>query len=386
MSKTGNLLGLELMRANASHRNVYLDWLRGISALIVCAGHTRNALMPDFADLPGHGLLASGIYFVTGYGHAAVIVFFVLSGYLVGGSVLTSSTAFSWRRYLVNRYVRLWVVLLPALVWTWLLDQQTMAIAPQVLQGQLSQDWHSLPKPGEYSASLHTFWLNLGFQQTVHGPVFGSNGPLWSLANEAWYYLLFPLLLLPVTDRRWQVALTHLPLAGLILAFMPLQMLLLFPIWVAGALVRRLPQGLLKGRHAWGLASALAFLAVLVAYKKLGASRFETHVWDWMIGLPFTFWVAYLVQNASAVQPGFFNRVAIRFSDFSYSLYLVHMPLAVLCGALISVPLKPLGTPQDFLVFLAVVAAQVLVAYGFWWLFERKTDDIKRLVLKALRA
>ena len=128
-----------------ANRNLHLDWVRGISALIVCAGHTRNTLLPDFADLPAHGLMQLLVYFATGCGHAAVIVFFVMSGYLVGGSVLNTKSAFNWQRYLVNRYVRLWVVLLSAVIWTWLLDQQTFALAPEVLQGGLAQNWHSLP-------------------------------------------------------------------------------------------------------------------------------------------------------------------------------------------------------------------------------------------------
>lgn len=32
------------------------------------------------------------------------------------------------------------------------------------------------------------------FLQTRFTPVFGSNGPLWSLFNEFWYYVLFPAL------------------------------------------------------------------------------------------------------------------------------------------------------------------------------------------------
>ena len=370
-------------KMNTHARNARLDWLRGISALIVCAGHTRNALLPDFADLPNHGLFEQAVYFLTGYGHAAVIVFFVLSGYLVGGSVLTPGANFNWRTYLVNRYVRLWVVLLPALAWTWLVDQQTLALAPQVLNGGLSQNWHSLPAPGEYSSDWKTFFMNMAFQQTVNAPVFGSNGPLWSLANEAWYYLLFPLLALPLKERRWQVALTHLPLAALMLVFMPRDMALLFPVWVAGAMLRRLPAGLLNGRSLWGAFAAAAFFATLIAYKKLGPDRFDALVWDWLIALPCVCWVAYLVQNASQTPLSLSNRLAIKLSDFSYSLYLVHMPMAVLFGAMLSVPAKRAGHMQDFLIFAFALLSEVMLAYGFWWVFERKTNMYKNIFLKS---
>jgi peptidoglycan/LPS O-acetylase OafA/YrhL len=362
-----------------ANRNLHLDWVRGISALIVCAGHTRNALLPDFADLPVPGLMAQLVYFATGFGHAAVMVFFVMSGYLVGGSVLSTKGTFDWQRYLVNRYVRLWVVLLPALIWTWLVDQQTLALAPEVLHGGLAQNWHSLPAKGEYSNSFSTFLRNLGFQQTVTAPVFGSNGPLWSLANEAWYYMLFPLLAVPLLDRRWWVALTHWPLAGLMLVFMPADMLWLLPVWVAGALLRKLPIGLLKGRLVYGLITAAAFFAVLVAYKKIGQTRFDAHTWDGMIGLSFALWVAYLIQNAGGGHNKVLERMTIRLSDFSYSLYLVHMPLAIFFGAILSVPQKRAGESGDFLVFAAAVTFEVLFAYGFWWMFERQTNSVKSL-------
>src|SRR6202030_3749589 len=45
------------------------------------------------------------------------------------------------------------------------------------------------------------FLGNLFFVQTILCRTFGSNGPLWSLANEFWYYLLFPLLFCAVAMK-----------------------------------------------------------------------------------------------------------------------------------------------------------------------------------------
>jgi peptidoglycan/LPS O-acetylase OafA/YrhL len=373
-------------KMSSTQRNARLDWLRGISALIVCAGHTRNALLPDYADLPNHGLLEQAVYFLTGYGHAAVIVFFVLSGYLVGGAVLAPGSNFTWRTYLVNRYVRLWVVLLPALAWTWFMDQQTLALAPQVLTGGLSQNWHSLPALGEYSASWQTFFMNMAFQQTANSPIFGSNGPLWSLANEAWYYLLFPLVALPLKEKRWQVAMTHLPLAGLIFAFMPKDMALLFPVWVAGAMIRKMPIRFLTGKPMYGVIFAAAFFEMLIANKRQAFNQIDALAWDWLIALPCMLWVAYLVQNKSRAPLSLPNRMAIKLSDFSYSLYLVHMPMAVFFGAMLSLPLKRPGHPADFVIFFFALAVEVVFAYAFWWVFERRTNLLKNAVLRWLAA
>ena len=55
-----------------------------------------------------------------------------------------------------------------------------------------------------------TFWGNLVFLQTILVPTYGTNALLWSLANEFWYYMLFPLLAVLIHGwysgirRRWR--------------------------------------------------------------------------------------------------------------------------------------------------------------------------------------
>src|ERR1035441_502485 len=49
-------------------------------------------------------------------------------------------------------------------------------------------------------STLPAFFGNLFFLQSVVSPVFGSNGPLWSLSYEFWYYILFPVLMIAATS------------------------------------------------------------------------------------------------------------------------------------------------------------------------------------------
>ena len=127
------------------------------------------------------------LYRLSNYGHSAVMIFFVLSGYLVGGSVLRATAAgrWSWRDYLLARGVRLYVVLVPALVLTALWDKvglEVVAGSPgnsdtaQAIVDQATVAAHSGPVP---------FPGNLAFLQTIAVPSYGSNVALWSLANEA---------------------------------------------------------------------------------------------------------------------------------------------------------------------------------------------------------
>jgi len=64
------------------------------------------------------------VYFLTGFGHQAVIVFFVLSGFLISSSVFKAGAEgkWSWVDYGINRAARLYVVLIPGLLFGLLWD------------------------------------------------------------------------------------------------------------------------------------------------------------------------------------------------------------------------------------------------------------------------
>jgi peptidoglycan/LPS O-acetylase OafA/YrhL len=65
------------------------------------------------------------------------------------------------------------------------------------------------------------FFGNLFFLQTIAVPSLGSNGPLWSLSNEFWYYIMFPLGLLALwpgrtAGRRWLYLLAFSAIVALV--------------------------------------------------------------------------------------------------------------------------------------------------------------------------
>ena len=61
--------------------SAWLDWIRALAALTVFAGHLRVFSLGDFSRYAGHVPVAMKIFYrIVGLGHAAVIVFFVLSG------------------------------------------------------------------------------------------------------------------------------------------------------------------------------------------------------------------------------------------------------------------------------------------------------------------
>jgi len=220
-------------------RQLWLDLLRGLSAIAVCSGHLRAMMFCDYGQIEKPSIFHAVLFAVTGMAHQAVIFFFVLSGYFVGGSVWKNRQRFSMSKYATQRLLRLWVVLLPALVATWLIDRYVASSAPDVLEGSRYEAWSSGPSPdGSYSTSPATFLGNALFLQTILVPVFGTNGPLWSLANEFWYYMLFPLLMiatrqLPNYRSPWWCA-GAIVLSGAILYWLPREFLLGWVIWLLG--------------------------------------------------------------------------------------------------------------------------------------------------------
>ena len=71
-----------------SERSLFLHYLRFFSAVIVCLGHTKEFLFVHM-DESAH-LLEKVARLFLGLGPSAVLVFFVLSGYLVGGNEIVN--------------------------------------------------------------------------------------------------------------------------------------------------------------------------------------------------------------------------------------------------------------------------------------------------------
>ena len=97
-----------------------LDLARAVAAALVVLSHLRGGFFASYDHLisNSHNAINYGLFLLTRLGNEAVIIFFVLSGYLVGGSILAAwmSGNPNWMKYLINRITRMWTVLLPALV------------------------------------------------------------------------------------------------------------------------------------------------------------------------------------------------------------------------------------------------------------------------------
>jgi peptidoglycan/LPS O-acetylase OafA/YrhL len=96
----------------------FLNTSRWIAAFFVVLGHVYHISIADYRHVAQPNLLLRGVNFFGEFGYTAVIVFFVISGFLVGGQAIVNfkRKGFNVTDYFVHRFSRIYTVLIPALI------------------------------------------------------------------------------------------------------------------------------------------------------------------------------------------------------------------------------------------------------------------------------
>lgn len=360
--------------------SVLISLLRGLAAFIVAAGHLRSEMYPGLRTVTDPSLWFKGFAFVTGFGHQAVMVFFVISGWLVGGSLLNKfGQPGAVTNYAIDRVTRLWTVLIPTFGLTLLFGLGTGVLLP---------DYFDFWSANKFSAL--TLGGNLLGLQPVALSNFGGNYALWSLANETWYYVLFPLLVLLFTAHRNTARIASGAAIALLAAVLPIDILLYFSIWLLGVAFSRV-------RIDCGAGARCAWLMLLVAvfsYSRLTGDNdaFDrtTLAMDLVCSLMLLALLSSLQFKAQPtsklLRP--MARTGKLFADFSFSLYVLHVPLIFLLQDMLLTRfgLRQLSArdPLHFAIYLGMLAALMLGSYLSYRLFESQTYRIRWLVKDML--
>lgn len=141
----------------------WLDLIRFISAFVVVISHTSIVFSTNYEGLAPeyHTTRNAILYMMLRSGTEAVYIFFILSGFLVGGKAIKriQNKTFDVLSYTIDRSVRILLPLVPALLITY--------IANSII--------------GEYY-SIWDYIGNLFSLQNIFVPPV--NGVLWSLSYE----------------------------------------------------------------------------------------------------------------------------------------------------------------------------------------------------------
>ena len=344
-----------------------LDGLRGIAALLVLLHHAYIHVWNIFAGEHPDGLFDS----LTGwmiYGHFAVSVFIVLSGFSLMLPVVRKGEAkeFDAALFYRKRARRI----LPPYYFTLLFSVVIGVLAPKINAG--------VSFPGVLA---HIFLIHNLFPRYIASV----NGPLWSIAVECQIYLFFPLLvwLWRKFGGLW-VALLALPLSVFLsravhatsLGGLTPHYIALFVLGMLGCSISFSTQSLwvrLRERVPWRTTCFVLGLMIFGWCYWLGWRRalddFQT-LSDFAVGI----WtMSILVVSATFPKSGVARVLSwkpiSKLGEFAYSLYLVHLPLLSLSWRYLVQPLNLLPIGSFCLILVACVVI-VGIARGFYVVFE----------------
>lgn len=325
--------------------SIYLDLVRFVAAVLVVIYHAnmRN-IIEDVVPLSHHG-------------HAAVIIFFVLSGYVI--AYVTDRKENTPAEYWASRLSRIYSLALPAVFLTPLLDVAGEAMQPAFYEGKTTHDYWYV----RMTSSL--LFLNEIWAVSIMS---FSNVPYWSLCYEMWYYILFAILTFTNGKRR---AL----LLFLVCSFLGPKILLLGPIWALGVFIYRYqPLYRISEITGWGLflASVVLFCffesASVTERLSEGLHRVVGSEWHTQLTCSKFFLGDYPLALIIMLNFVGFRRIASRFglffrwtgnairtvSSYTFSIYIFHQPLLFFFAAAID------GDPKAPLFYLEVMAATAL--------------------------
>lgn len=304
--------------------SIYLDLLRFTAAFVVFSAHATTAQYSAYL-----------VGTIGPFAHDGVIVFFVLSGFVI--AYVAACKEHSVKDYALSRAARIYSVALPAIALTITLDLIRTTYLPTFHEYQFHKLWLYLP-----------LWTTFGTDWWFLNENMLSNGPFWSLSYEVWYYVIFGSVFYLRGWKRWACA-------GIVLAIVGPRQRLLFPIWLSGCALYRWHE-----RHELnrGLARGL-FFGSIVIYLLLKLTHAFDFVNDatnvWLAGWPVArlrysqFFVgdyliaALVLLNIYSARYCDFSLVArwakgIRLAaSFTFSIYLFHMPLLKFYSAMLRV-------------------------------------------------
>lgn len=359
-------------------RSRMLDIIRWVAAFLVVVGHVRSIMFIDY-DPHITNYFYKAIYFITGFGSEAVMIFFVLSGYLICNSILKqmANDSFNLKNYLVNRFSRIYIVLIPALLLTLFFDYLGYRM-DSIGVYHLDNSITSLQPNPISRLSLSYFFGSLLMMQNIIIAPYGSNGPLWSLNYEFWYYLIIPSILgIFYFKKEYNLLIINVFLILLFLHLMPPYILKYGLVWLLGLM----PIFLKKRSKGLQYFSVILLVVVLILNR---VYKLDFTI-DFIIGFLLALFISTLDDNSIVNKQ---HSIHTKLASFSYTLYLSHYSFSLFLLVAINrflIPMikVPMNTDTLF-TFLCVLIMIYVFSYMIARITEYKTDNLRALIHRII--
>ena len=335
--------------------SLYLDVLRFSAAMVVFFSHVASQDLTD-------GFL----WQFKAYSQTAVMIFFVMSGYVIG--FVTHEKEKHITDFAVARVSRLWSIIIPALLLTAICDYIGLQFNPAIYN---ESAW---PYP-EGSQALHyllSFFLIQNLWDMNLNP--GINGPFWSLTYEWMYYIIFGLFYFFKSKFKWLFI-------SLIFLISGPTIVLLFPIWLLGyALFKLELANKTKVEHSYtkALISLVAILLIiLIGPDVRGITTSVTWMsrtgllGDYFDAIMFVIHLYFSPHIIKLIKPVLFKyERLIRWSaSLTFAMYLFHRPIIQLIAAIYD------GEQSNLFyhIMMIVITFVVVATIGRWCELKKTT-------------
>ncbi|MGD6851691.1 MAG: acyltransferase family protein [Candidatus Bathyarchaeia archaeon] len=381
--------------------SAFLNLVRLVACELVVLGHFLTKYQPT----PYDALFRMG----STIGGAAVLAFFVLSGFLITYSLLNKADnpKYGFRSYFVDRFSRIYSGLIPALV----LAGALAAVIYTTNYTYYTQLCSMQSAPSLQTLSMTALMLErfpVGFFQTllagtgISFPLpdvtpFGFNGILWTLVVEWWIYMFFGWLViggLAFWGKRQKSGGCKAAIAAgvgvlcLVLAGLFVQYTGAVVTWFLGVLVllcvgsETIRMRLAGDSAKRLLAAVFAFSLAVLAFALYATFAWTRDYYGVALGLAISVCIllGVLLLNHDTQKPVFNKRTAGYIAlgaGFSYTLFLTHYPIIIY--------LNGLDLPVNrFLMLIPILLITNFAAYAIAYFTEKRHKQLAVAIKKAI--
>ncbi|WP_341517811.1 acyltransferase family protein [Bacillus paramobilis] len=380
-SKIYNLQGEHFM----SKRIKELDSIRGLAALTVVFGHFCLMLpsLPNSIKFSPLRILWAG--------GEAVIVFYVLSGFVLSMALYHSKTNY-WG-YLIKRFVRIYI---PYYFWIIITFALFILFSPYEVVGL--RDWFYDRWQGSITKLdiINHFVLLNNFFTENYNPV------IWSLAQEMRISIVFPFLFLRFYKLSWKKTILFALSFSLINVFLNMlhigkaegfyngyaDTLHFTSMFMVGMLLFKHQEKLIYSYRNMkkinkGFLIALGVILYLYSILIYGISRNDTTflLKDWGVVMGVSIFIIMAMSNLKV--KAFLNKsVFVYLGEISYSIYLCHFPIMMVLFKLLYTKISILFLLTlciTMTLLFSIVSYHLIEKKCINWAKQRTTNFLKKV-------